>query len=175
MCDLHGFQIFRDIKYFKDTDFLKCKGKLTKIHTNSYTQIYTQKEQMQTFLLFLCTLPETNIAHEIPTFPGKYHQNCGFSMAMLVYRRVYIWFLQATHRLAGVPNRRGDRLVGALSRCFFWERGEGCLKMKIFHKRHPKTWGWLFFLRKSINFLRDQQFFGLWPHHNFLKCEMSEV
>ena len=30
------------------------------------------------------TLPETNIAHENPIFPGKYHQNGGFSMAMLV-------------------------------------------------------------------------------------------
>ena len=30
------------------------------------------------------TLPETNIAHENHIFPGKYHQNCGFSMAMLV-------------------------------------------------------------------------------------------
>ena len=30
------------------------------------------------------TLPETNIAHENPIFPGKYHQNCGFSMVMLV-------------------------------------------------------------------------------------------
>ena len=36
------------------------------------------------------TLPETNIAHENPIFPGKYHQNGGFSMAMLVYRRVFI-------------------------------------------------------------------------------------
>ena len=34
------------------------------------------------------TLPETNIAHEIPIFPSKYHQNGGFSMAMLVYRSV---------------------------------------------------------------------------------------
>ena len=34
------------------------------------------------------TLPETNIAHENPIFPGKYHQNGGVSMAMLVYRRV---------------------------------------------------------------------------------------
>ena len=34
------------------------------------------------------TLPETNIAHENPIFPGKYHQNGGFSMAMLVYRGV---------------------------------------------------------------------------------------
>ncbi len=34
------------------------------------------------------TLPETNIAHENPIFLGKYHQNGGFSMAMLVYRRV---------------------------------------------------------------------------------------
>ena len=30
------------------------------------------------------TLPETNIDHENPIFPGKYHQNGGFSMAMLV-------------------------------------------------------------------------------------------
>ena len=36
----------------------------------------------------MVTLPETNIAHENPIFPGKYHQNGGFSMAMLVYRRV---------------------------------------------------------------------------------------
>ena len=34
--------------------------------------------------LAITTLPETNIAHENPIFPGKYHQNCGFSMAMLV-------------------------------------------------------------------------------------------
>ncbi len=36
------------------------------------------------------TLPETNIAHENPIFPGKSHQNGGFSMAMylLVYRSV---------------------------------------------------------------------------------------
>ena len=34
------------------------------------------------------TLPETNIAHENPIFPSKYHQNGGFSMAMLVYRSV---------------------------------------------------------------------------------------
>ena len=34
------------------------------------------------------TLPETNIARENPIFPGKYHQNGGFSMAMLVYRSV---------------------------------------------------------------------------------------
>ena len=35
------------------------------------------------------TLPETNIAHENPIFPGKYHQNCGFSMAMLVSGSVF--------------------------------------------------------------------------------------
>ena len=34
------------------------------------------------------TLPETNIAHEILIFPGKYHQNGEFSMAMLVSWRV---------------------------------------------------------------------------------------
>ena len=40
---------------------------------------------------FEYTLPETNIAHENPIFPGKYHQNGGFSMAMLVYRSVDIF------------------------------------------------------------------------------------
>ena len=30
---------------------------------------------------------------KIPIFPGKYHQNGGFSMAMLVYRRVTRWEL----------------------------------------------------------------------------------
>ena len=39
--------------------------------------------------IFLDTLPETNIAHENPIFPGKYHQNCGFSMAMLVSGNVF--------------------------------------------------------------------------------------
>ena len=36
------------------------------------------------------TLPETNIAHENLILPGKYHQNGGFSMAMLVYRSVSV-------------------------------------------------------------------------------------
>ena len=34
-------------------------------------------------------LTETNIAHENPIFPGKYHQNGGFSMAMLVYKSLH--------------------------------------------------------------------------------------
>ena len=38
--------------------------------------------------IYLNTLPETNIAHENPIFPCKYHQNGGFSMAMLVSGRV---------------------------------------------------------------------------------------
>ena len=41
------------------------------------------------FFFCLFTLPETNIAHENPIFPGKYHQNGGFSMATLVYRSVH--------------------------------------------------------------------------------------
>ena len=41
------------------------------------------------FLLRWPTLPETNIAHENPIFPGKYHQNDGFSTAMLVYESVF--------------------------------------------------------------------------------------
>ena len=39
---------------------------------------------------FVSTLPETNMAHENPFFPGKYHQNGGFPMGMLVYRSVPI-------------------------------------------------------------------------------------
>ena len=38
--------------------------------------------------VFFFTLPETNIARENPIFPCKYHQNGGFSMAMLVSGRV---------------------------------------------------------------------------------------
>ena len=39
---------------------------------------------------FVSTLPETNMAHEKPFFPGKYHQNGGFPMGILVYRSVPI-------------------------------------------------------------------------------------
>ena len=43
--------------------------------------------------VFLChTLPETNSSPmKIPLFPGKYHQNGGFSVAMLVSGRVNIF------------------------------------------------------------------------------------
>ena len=52
------------------------------------------------------TLPETNIAHENPIFPGKYHQNCGFSMAMLVSGRVS--YIQIPNEKQGLvaSNRR---------------------------------------------------------------------
>ena len=51
----------------------------------------------------LYTLPETNIAHENPIFPGKYHQNGGFSMAMLVSGRVIdIKRLQLELRCVGI-------------------------------------------------------------------------
>ncbi len=46
----------------------------------------------QMFLMCIPTLPETNIAHENLIFPGKYHQNGGFSMAMLVLGRVSLLF-----------------------------------------------------------------------------------
>ena len=49
-----------------------------------------KKPQIQCIWLW-CTLPETNIAHENPSFPGKYHQNGGFSMGMLVYRSVNLY------------------------------------------------------------------------------------
>ena len=44
---------------------------------------------MELVYLLTFTLPETNIAHEHPIFLGKYHQNGGFSMAMLVYSGGY--------------------------------------------------------------------------------------
>ena len=42
------------------------------------------------------TLPETNIAHENPIFPGKSHQNGGFSMAGYVSLQESIPYLQET-------------------------------------------------------------------------------
>ena len=51
------------------------------IHT--YIYIYIR------IIYLIYTLPETNIAHENPIFPGKYHQNGGFSMAMLVSGSVH--------------------------------------------------------------------------------------
>ena len=56
------------------------------------------------------TLPETNIAHENPIFPGKYHQNGGFSMAMLVYRRVRPYFSWGGVALGGIPLDSHDNL-----------------------------------------------------------------
>ena len=47
------------------------------------------------------TLPETNIAHENPIFPGKYHQNCGFSMAMLVSGSVLLLLVSFLISLPG--------------------------------------------------------------------------
>ena len=52
----------------------------------------------QQWIFVQVTLPETNIAHENPIFPGKYHQNGGFSMAMLVYRSVIGMIGPATYR-----------------------------------------------------------------------------
>ena len=48
-----------------------------------YGEREREKKQKKTY-----TLPETNIAHENPLFPCKYHQKGGFSMAMLVLGRV---------------------------------------------------------------------------------------
>ena len=45
----------------------------------------------------MVTLPETNIAHENPIFPGKYHQNGGCFMAMLVYRSVSKRMVKQNH------------------------------------------------------------------------------
>ena len=49
----------------------------------------------------MVTLPETNIAHENPIFPGKYHENSGFSMAMLVSGRVIRSFFLAGYFWGG--------------------------------------------------------------------------
>ena len=50
----------------------------------------THEESDVLYPFFSATLPETNIAHENPISPGKYHQNDGFSVAMLVYRSVVL-------------------------------------------------------------------------------------
>ena len=55
--------------------------------------------------LKLLTLPETNIAHENPIFPGE---NGGFSMAMLVSGRVVIQvhlISQLVSRSIGAPKK----------------------------------------------------------------------
>ena len=44
---------------------------------------------------------------KIPIFPGKYHQNGGFSMAMLVYRRVGVLVV-----FSGEPTRIIWEMVG---------------------------------------------------------------
>ena len=70
-----------DVSYQKYVDGLKSAKALLKLKTFfSYACI------IHTVFFFnqFDTLPETNIAHENPIFPGKYHQNGGFSMAMLV-------------------------------------------------------------------------------------------
>ena len=56
--------------------------------------LYVFGAEVLAFMLMLAvTLPETNSSPmKIPTFPCKYHQNGGFSMAMLVYRRVAFLF-----------------------------------------------------------------------------------
>ena len=41
---------------------------------------------------------------KIPIFPGKYHQNGGFSMAMLVYRRVAIYTIHGSYGNVYVDN-----------------------------------------------------------------------
>ncbi len=56
--------------------------------------------------------PETNIAHEIPIFLGKYHQNGGFSMAMLVLGRVHL-------QMVGVPGNFCVHEVSGMGG-FFW-------------------------------------------------------
>ncbi len=59
------------------------------VASQNSTQKSHETSRWQTFLRSLakkniCTLPESKIAHENPIFPCKYHQNGGFSMAMLV-------------------------------------------------------------------------------------------
>ena len=58
----------------------------------------------------LDTLPETNIAHENPIFPGKYHQNGGFSMAMLVSGSVLLG-----------KNRQGSTMQTVMKTISWWQ------------------------------------------------------
>ena len=69
------------------------------------------------------TLPETNeLPMKIPMFPCKYHQNGGFSMAMLVLGRVTIsWFLQSSSN--------------NMSFTFTWWFLKTCIEMVFFQKK----------------------------------------
>ena len=49
---------------------------------------------------------------KIPIFPGKYHQNGGFSWAMLVYRRVIFYKDDEGNILLKMTNLRGPLHVG---------------------------------------------------------------
>ena len=62
--------------------------KLSNIKDHSLLQVSFNLPHPMQSRTSLRTLPETNIAHENPIFPCKYHQNGGFSMAMLVSGRV---------------------------------------------------------------------------------------
>ena len=73
------------------------------------------------------TLPETNIAHENLIFPGKYHQNGGFSMAMLVYRSVVTLvdiMVLYVHVFFSRPARQ-SKCPPSPSMC--WDTSGGCL------------------------------------------------
>ena len=50
----------------------------------------------------------TRLPMKITIFPGKYHQNGGFSMAMLVYRRV---FLCMFHLFSSFPRHQSYSIV----------------------------------------------------------------
>ena len=69
------------------------------------------------------TLPETNIAHENPIFPGKYHQNGGFSMATVSLQECNNNIALKSY-LKHPPNRKPD--------VFFvvppWTSGTRCFK-----------------------------------------------
>ncbi len=49
---------------------------------------------------------------KIPIFPGKYHQNGGFSMSMLVSGRVFVCFSSASHFIARKRMWRYGYLLG---------------------------------------------------------------
>ena len=51
-----------------------------------YRQLYARKQRFLLFMYFNIRREPRRKEREvkIPIFPGKYHQNCGFSMTMLV-------------------------------------------------------------------------------------------
>ena len=97
---------------------IQCEKKTKELSENGEVTKHEEKNG---------TLPETNIAHENPIFPGKYHQNARFSMAMLVSGRVQICVSSHEPMTFSVSMRS----MGNPSKLFQVEGGLGRWEKKI--------------------------------------------